>query len=86
MLDHGRRQFITLIGGAATCPLAARAQQPTMPVVGFVNGGSAQGSVGNALAFRNGLSENGYIDGRNVNVEYHGSRGGTNFYQRLWLT
>jgi putative ABC transport system substrate-binding protein len=61
-----RREFITLLGGAAAWPVTARAQQPTMPVVGLISGGFPETAGYAVTAFRQGLNENGHVEGQSV--------------------
>jgi len=75
-----RREFLTLIGGAAALPLVVRAQQPSLPIIGYLEGAS-QGQFSDLIpAFRKGLSETGYVDGQNVRIEYRWADG---HYDRL---
>src|SRR5439155_26528677 len=76
-----RREFVSLVGSAAAVwPLAAWAQKPTMPVIGFINGTSPQGYGHFVAAFRLGLAEAGYVEGQNVAIEYRWAEG---HYERL---
>src|SRR5665213_3858613 len=71
-----RRNFIAMLGGAAVgLPLVARAQQPTMPVIGFLDGGSPDGMKAYLKAFRSGLAEIGYVEGQHLTIEYRWAQG-----------
>ena len=84
-----RRKVISLLPGAVASPLAARAQQPAMPLVGFLNGGSPAAFAELVDAFRRGLQDTGYLEGQNVSIEYRWREGATSGCRRwrpIWST
>src|SRR6516162_2896663 len=78
-----RREFISAIGGAAAWPLAARAQQQPMPVIGFIGSESPDSFAPFLRSFHEGLSESGYVESRNVAIEYRWARGQLNLLPHL---
>jgi len=82
-----RREFIAGLGGAGAWPLKVRAQQPALPVIGYLAGGSAVFSARFLAAFRKGLGDTGYVEGQNVTVEYHWLEHLTKrSNRRLWIS
>src|SRR5258708_7651754 len=70
-----RREFITFLGGAATWPVTVRAQQAGVPIVGYLDPGTPESNASLVAAFRNGLSETGFVDGQNVSIEFRWAEG-----------
>jgi putative ABC transport system substrate-binding protein len=77
-----RREFITLIGSVAAWPVVANAQQPAMPVIGWLGSSSPAPYANRVTAFRQGLNETGYVEGRNVAIEFGWARGDLRTFSR----